>query len=136
MGVRRAGAKQWKMENEGALKDSLRFENPCGFLLFKPDKQADNDILTVEIKQIREDLYRHFPFSIFHYPLARQTPICRKPLARTDSKPVRALSCHQFRCVIALPQRGHRVLPPAQVVPQLLHWLSREGLTGFTGPQA
>ena len=35
-----------------------------------------------------------------------------------------------------LPQRGHRVLPPAQVVPQLEHWLSRVGRTGFTGPQA
>ena len=28
----------------------------------------------------------------------------------------------QFRFVIALPQRGQRVLPPAQVVPQLEHW--------------
>lgn len=46
-----------------------------------------------------------------------------------------AVSC-QFRFVMALPQRGHSVLPPAQVVPQLLHWLSREGFTGFTGPQA
>ena len=52
-------------------------------------------------------------------------------------KAARALLCHpQFKCVIALPQRGHRVLPPAQVVPQLLHWLSREDLTGFAGPQA
>ncbi len=42
---------------------------------------------------------------------------------------------HQFKFVIVLPQRGHRLLVLAQVVPQLLHWLSREGRTGFTGPQ-
>ena len=37
--------------------------------------------------------------------------------------------------VIVLPQRGHRLPPPAQVVPQLLHWLTRAGRTGLTGPQ-
>ena len=42
----------------------------------------------------------------------------------------------QFVLVIALPQRGQSVLPLAQVVPQLEHWLTRRGLTGFTGPQA
>ena len=33
------------------------------------------------------------------------------------------------------PQRGQRVLSPAQVVPQLEHWRIRAGRTGFTGPQ-
>ena len=42
----------------------------------------------------------------------------------------------QLRLLIALPQRGQRVLPPAQVVPQLEHWDVRAGRTGFTGPQA
>lgn len=42
----------------------------------------------------------------------------------------------QLRFVMALPQRGQRLLLLAQVVPQLEHWLSREGRTGFTGPQA
>ena len=42
----------------------------------------------------------------------------------------------QFRFVIVEPQRGQRLLLLAQVVPQLEHWLSREGFTGFTGPQA
>ena len=41
----------------------------------------------------------------------------------------------QLTVVMALPQRGHSVLLPAQVVPQLLHWLTRAGRTGFTGPQ-
>ena len=40
----------------------------------------------------------------------------------------------QFRFVIVLPQRGHRLFLLTQVVPQLLHWLSRP-FTGFTGPQ-
>lgn len=38
--------------------------------------------------------------------------------------------------VMVLPQRGQMVPVPAQVVPQLEHWLSREGRTGFTGPHA
>ena len=42
----------------------------------------------------------------------------------------------QLMFVIALPQRGHSVLPPAQVVPQLEHWLIRAGRTGAAGPQA
>ena len=42
----------------------------------------------------------------------------------------------QLRLVMVLPHLGHRVLPPAQVVPQLEHWDIREGRTGFTGPQA
>lgn len=42
----------------------------------------------------------------------------------------------QLTFVIVLPQRGHSVLPPAHVVPQLEHWLIRAGRTGVAGPQA
>lgn len=41
----------------------------------------------------------------------------------------------QLKFVMALPQRGQRLVWLAQVVPQLEHWLSRLGRTGFTGPQ-
>ena len=47
-----------------------------------------------------------------------------------------ALPCvRQFKFVIVLPQRGHRLFLLTQVVPQLEHWLSRPTFTGFTGPQ-
>ena len=42
----------------------------------------------------------------------------------------------QVTLVIVEPQRGQRLPPERQVVPQLEHWEQVPVRTGFTGPQA